>query len=53
MYGMSDEISGQSERIIELKKVMLKCDKYIRKLPNKNTLEKEMIITIIDTVLNK
>jgi hypothetical protein len=49
MYGLSDEISGQSERIEELKNILIKCRKYIWRLPNENELEEEMILDIINS----
>jgi hypothetical protein len=51
MYGMSDEVYGQSEKIMELERIIVICQKYIRKLPNKNAIEKEIILNLIEKEL--
>jgi hypothetical protein len=50
MYGSGDYAHEDMMYIKELKAVLLKCRKYIKKLPNKNELEKEMIIDLINTM---
>lgn len=48
MYGLGDDFFyNQDKRIQELRDVLNKCRKYIKKLPNENKLEKSMILGVI------
>lgn len=47
MYGLGDEISGQAEEINKLRKIIEKVYRYVKKLPNENKLEKELILDLM------
>ena len=51
MYGLGDDIAEYREEIAALRKIINLCYTYIEKTPNKNELEKNVMLVAIGNIL--